>query len=141
MVLNQLKIVQNSRIFCPKLKISAFFSNLRRFLTKYNKFCLKSGKFVQKLKKLPKTQGKISKNLKFPANPLSSKARKTSKKKSGLAVLATFIQIINLVKAKSCPKLLGYETVHLLSTPAYTALLSLGRQQVQPLEVTAMWPQ
>merc|ERR1711974_155971 len=32
------------------------------------------------------------------------------------------------------------KTVLLLSTPAYTALFSLGRQQVQPLEVTAMWP-
>ena len=31
-------------------------------------------------KNLPKTQGEISKNLKFPANPLSSKGRKTFKK-------------------------------------------------------------
>ena len=63
---------------------SIFFRNSRRFLTKYYNFYLKSGKIVQKLKNLPKTQGKISKNLKFPANPLSSKAGKTSKKKPAL---------------------------------------------------------
>ena len=67
----QAQKTQNSRIFLPNTQNSGkFFRNLRRFLTKYNKFCLKSGKFVQKLKNLPKTQGKISKNLKFPANPL-----------------------------------------------------------------------
>ena len=74
----QAQETQNSRIFRPKLEIPSNFS--RRFLNKYNNSCLKSGKNDQKLKNLPKTQGKISKNLKFPANPLSSKARKTSKK-------------------------------------------------------------
>ena len=72
----QAQKTQNSRIFCPKLNIPANFSEVPNM---YNKFRLKSGKIVQKLKKLP-TQGKISQNLKFPANPLSSKARKTSKK-------------------------------------------------------------
>jgi len=67
----------------PKTQNSGnFFRNSRRFLTKYYNFCLKLGKIVQKLKKLPKTQGKISKNLKFPANPLTSKAGKTSKKQA-----------------------------------------------------------
>ena len=47
-----------------------------RFLIKYNDFSLKSG-IYQKLNSLPKIQAKISKNLKFPANPLSSKAGKT----------------------------------------------------------------
>ena len=73
----------NSKLnnFSLKTQISGkIFRNLRRFSTKCNYFCLKSGKIYQKLKSLPKTQGKISKNLKFPVNPLSSKAIKTSKK-------------------------------------------------------------
>ena len=74
---------QNSKLknFLPKTQNSGnFFRNSRRFLPNYYNFYLKSVKIVQKLKNLPKTQGKISKNLQFPANPLSSKARKTSKK-------------------------------------------------------------
>ena len=69
-----------------KLQILADVSE--DFLTKYSDFCVKSGKIYQKLKSLPKTQSKISKNqkLKFPANPLSSKARKTSQKKPGMHI-------------------------------------------------------
>ena len=62
------------------------FKGKNRVLTFFGKIefpskCTKKACFVQKLKKIPKTQGKISKNLKFPANPLASKAGKTSKKK------------------------------------------------------------
>ena len=76
---------KNSKLknFLPKTQNSGnFFRNIRRFSFKYNYLCLKSGKIVQKLKNLPKTQGKISKNLKFPANPISSNAGKTSKKRA-----------------------------------------------------------
>ena len=45
----------------------------------------------QKLKSFSKTQGKISKNLKFLANPLSSsKAGKTSKKACSSSTFITF---------------------------------------------------
>ena len=50
----------------------------------FNDFCLKSGKIVQKLKNLPDTQGKISKKLKFLANPLPSIRRKIVRKKPAL---------------------------------------------------------
>ena len=76
----KLKKLKTEEFLALNSKFWQFFGNLRRFSTKYYSFYLKSGKIVQKLKNLPKTQGKISKNLKFPANPLSSKAGKTSKK-------------------------------------------------------------
>ena len=41
---------------------------------------LNQAKIVQKLKILPKTRGKISKNLKFPANPLPYVCRKIVQK-------------------------------------------------------------
>ena len=76
---------QAQKTFMLKTQNSGkFFRNFRRFLTKYYKFCLKSGKIVQKLKNLPKTQGKISKNLKIPANPLPFICRKIGQKKHGL---------------------------------------------------------
>ena len=45
---------------------------------------LNQAKIVQKLKNLPKTQGKISKNLKFPANPLPYICLKIVQKKKSL---------------------------------------------------------
>ena len=47
---------------------------------------LNQAKNVQKLKNLPKTQGEISKNLKFPANPLPYVCRKIVLKKPGLSI-------------------------------------------------------
>ena len=62
---------------------------MRNFFTKYKIFCLKSGKFVQKLKKIPKTQGRISKNLKFPANPLPYTCRKSVQKNNPVLIITT----------------------------------------------------
>ena len=74
--------LKTQEFFAQNSKFRQFFQKFKKIFTKLFKFYLKSGKIVQKLKNLPKTQGKISKNLKFPANPLSSNAGKTSKKRA-----------------------------------------------------------
>ena len=59
---------------------------------------LNQAKIVQKLKNLPKTQGKISKNLKFPANPLPYICRKIVKKKPDIcSSLDDFISVLTSI--------------------------------------------
>ena len=83
--------------FSPKTQnYGKSFEKLRRFLTKYNKFCLQSGKIVQKLKNLPKTQSKISKNLKFTANPLPYIFRKIVQKKPALDSFWYVLRILHM---------------------------------------------
>ena len=80
----KLKKLKTQEFFAQNSKFRQIFRNLRRFSTKYNNFGIKSGQIVQKLKNLSKTQGKISQNLKFPANPLPCICRKIVQKKPGL---------------------------------------------------------
>ena len=53
-----------------------------RFVSKSTQFVQKWNKNFRKLNNFVKTQGKMSKNLNFPANPLSSKGGKMSNKEA-----------------------------------------------------------
>ena len=69
-------------------KIKKIFNQIWRILSRKNRLKLL---VVQKLKSLPKTQGKISKNLKFTANPLPYIWRKISQKEPGLGFSSGYL--------------------------------------------------
>ena len=81
----KLKKLKTQEFFAQNSKFRQFFQKLKKIFNQIVQFFyLKSGKIVQKLKNLPQTQGKISKNLKFPANSPTPKDKKRPKIKPEL---------------------------------------------------------